>query len=79
MRHHFKFDNHSLGYNAGTERTDFYDITAVTGDFVTFSRNYFSEENTESRLFTVSGPNTLETGDQDKTVELMQNLTAPEF
>jgi hypothetical protein len=78
MRHRFRVGDHVLGHNAATERTEFYDIIAVTGDYVTLTRNYFSKKRGESHLFTISGPHTLETGDPDKTLELMQNLATPE-
>jgi hypothetical protein len=72
MRHYFRVGDHVLGYNAKIERSDFYDVVAVAGDTVTLTRNYFSNRIDESGMFTVSGPDTLETGDPDKTLDLMR-------
>jgi hypothetical protein len=73
MRHNFKVGDHVLGHNTKSNRSDFYDVLAVNGDFVTVCRNYFSKRKGESHLFTVSGPTTLETDDPNKTLELMQD------
>jgi hypothetical protein len=72
MKHHFKVGDLVVGYSAKTDRTNFYDILAVTGDDVTLSRSYSSRKNAEPQVFTIAGPDTLDTCDLDKTLELMR-------